>query len=123
MRWCIKTIAGCSRRVSGVLCTAIPIVGPILTALLSGWGRGMGYCVRPPSLAWDGLEYFVRACRYFIIFGTITGLDFWAVLIEEIPIVNPVCHVYNVYSAAFFLERVYFERWYNREGGGRRLTV
>jgi hypothetical protein len=31
------------------------------------------------------------------------------VLIEEIPIVNLVCHVYNVYSAAFFLERVYLK--------------
>ena len=28
-------------------------------------------------------------------------------LIEEILIAGPVCHVYNVYSAAFFLERVY----------------
>jgi len=28
-------------------------------------------------------------------------------VIQEIPILGPICHVYNVYSAAFFLERVY----------------
>ena len=32
---------------------------------------------------------------------------FWAVLIEEIPILGPSCHVYNIYSAVYFLEKVY----------------
>lgn len=101
----LKVAAGGVVGVAG-LCTAIPFAGPVLTALLSGWivawdivfvplyGMGLGGIL--------GQAGSVRAhLREYHWFG------FWAVLLEEIPVVGPACHVYNVYSAAFFLESVY----------------
>ena len=114
MRWCIKTIAGCSVGLAG-FCTAIPILGPILTALLSGWAVAWDIVYVPLSgmgrvgILRQGMSVLHHFWDYY-------WFGFWAVLIEEIPIVNPVCHVYNVYSAAFFLERVHLE-------GGTNVTV
>ena len=105
LRWCIKTTAGFTIGFAG-LCTAIPIVGPVLTALLSGWVVAWDMVYVP--LSGMGRVGVVRQGRSVLKnFREYYWFGFWAVLIEEIPIAGPVCHVYNVYSAAFFLERVY----------------
>jgi len=105
MRWCIKATAGFWVGFAGI-CTYIPIVGPILTALLSGWVVAWDMVYIP--LSGMGRVGILRQGRSVLTnFSEYYWFGFWAVLMEEIPIVGPVCHVYNVYSAAFFLERVY----------------
>lgn len=105
MRWCIKTTAGFWVGFAG-LCTYIPIVGPVLVALLSGWVVAWDMVYVPLS-GMGHVGIFRQGRSVLANFGEYYWFGFWAVLIEEIPIVGPVCHVYNVYSAAFFLERVY----------------
>jgi len=105
VRWCIKTCAGFFVGFAG-LATAIPIVGPIITAALAGWAVTWDMVYIPLSgmgrvgVIHQGLSVLHHFWSYY-------WFGFWAVLMEEIPVVNPLCHVYNVYSAAFFLERVY----------------
>lgn len=107
MRWCIKSMAGFSVGFAG-LCTALPVVGPILTALLSGWVVAWDMVYVP--LSGMGHVGFFRQLRTVLgNFRAFYWFGFTAVLIEEIPLAGPVCHVYNVYSAAFFLERVYLK--------------
>jgi len=105
LRWCIKSTAGCCIGFAG-LCTAIPIVGPVLTALLSGWVVAWDMVYVPLS-GMGRVGVFRQGRSVLANFREYYWFGFWAVLIEEIPIAGPVCHVYNVYSAAFFLERVY----------------
>lgn len=108
IRWCIKAAAGFFLGFAG-LATAIPFVGPVLTALLSGWAVAWDLVYIPLSgmgrvgVLRQGLSVLAHFWEYY-------WFGFWAVLIEEIPIAGPVCHVYNVYSAAFFLESVYLNK-------------
>lgn len=104
-RYCVKAIAGwCLGWAS--LFTILPVVGPVFTALLSGWVVAWDYVYVP--LAGMGHVGVLRQFRTVLRnFRAYFWFGFWAVLIEEIPLVGPVCHVYNVYSAAFFLERLY----------------
>mmetsp|Transcript_25705 Transcript_25705/g.53697 ORF Transcript_25705/g.53697 Transcript_25705/m.53697 type:complete len:321 (+) Transcript_25705:93-1055(+) len=104
-RWCIKTAAGFIVGFAG-LASAIPLVGSVFTALLAGWAVAWDMVYVP--LAGIGRVGILRqGASVLAHFWEYYWFGFWAVLIEEIPIVGPVCHVYNVYSAAFFLERVY----------------
>ena len=105
MRWCIKTTAGFFLGFAGLF-TAIPIAGPIVTALLSGWAVAWDMVYVPLS-GMGHVGIFRQARTVLANFSEYYWFGFWAVLIEEIPIAGPACHVYNVYSAAFFLERVY----------------
>ena len=109
MRWCIKTTSGICVGFAGLAC-AIPIIGPILTALLSGWVVTWDL-VYIPLMGMGKVGIFSQARSVLANFGDYYWFGFWAVLIEEIqiPIVGPICHVYNVYSAAFFLERMYLK--------------
>lgn len=101
----MKLMAGAFVGLTGIF-ALVPILGPILTALVAGW-----------AVAWDtvyvplsGMGYvgvFKQGRSVFSNFRAYYWFGFWAVLIEEIPIIGPSCHVYNVYSAANFLERVY----------------
>ena len=104
-RWCTKTAAGVIVGFAG-LASAIPLVGSVFTALLAGWAVAWDMVYVP--LAGIGRVGILRqGASVLAHFWEYYWFGFWAVLIEEIPIVGPVCHVYNVYNAAFFLERVY----------------
>jgi len=104
-RWCIKTSAGFVVGFAG-LSAAIPIVGPFLTALLAGWAVAWD-TVYVPLSGMGKVGFLHQGASVMKHFWSYYWFGFWAVLIEEIPVVGPVCHVYNVYSATFFLERVY----------------
>ncbi|CAB9499820.1 expressed unknown protein [Seminavis robusta] len=88
------------------LCTIVPVVGHLLTAVLTGWLVAWDYVYVPLSgLGYIGpLQQFQTVWQHFSYFQ---WYGFWAVLIEEIPVLGPACHVYNVYSAAYFLEGLY----------------
>lgn len=86
----------------------IPILGPIIVALSGGWAMAWDMVYVPLScMGYHGVVQQGKSVhanfRKYYWFG------FWAVLIEEIPIVGPTCHVYNVYRAAAFLEMVYLD--------------
>ena len=88
------------------LCTVIPVLGQLLVAVLTGWIVAWDYVHVPLS----GMGYschWQHSQTVWKHFGQFQGYGFWAVIIEEIPLLGPSCHVYNVYSVAFFLEKVY----------------
>jgi len=84
----------------------IPLLGPVLVALFSGW-----------AVAWD-MVYVPLSCMGYVgvpkqgrsvyaNFRKYYWFGFWSVLIEQLPLVGAACHVYNIYRAAEFLENVY----------------
>lgn len=106
MRYCVvKLCAGFFIGLAGIF-AFIPILGPIIVALSGGWAMtwDMVYvplsCMGYHGVVQQGKSVHTNFRKYY-------WFGFWAVLIEEIPIVGPTCHVYNVYSAAAFLEMVY----------------
>ena len=104
-RYVIKSCAAWCLAWAG-LCTVIPVLGQILVAVLTGWIVAWDYVYVPLS----GMGYIGPWQQFQTVwqhFGKFQWYGFWAVLIEEIPFLGPSCHVYNVYSAAFFLEKVY----------------
>mmetsp|Transcript_11503 Transcript_11503/g.21878 ORF Transcript_11503/g.21878 Transcript_11503/m.21878 type:complete len:278 (-) Transcript_11503:135-968(-) len=104
----IKIIASFIVGGSG-LAAIVPLAGLVLSASLSGW-----------VVAWDmvfvalsGMERrgVVRQAKVVRSnFKEYSKFGFWAVLREEIPLVGPACHVYNVYRASFFLEKLYLDQ-------------
>jgi len=64
---------------------------------LVGMDRRLGLC-----LCVRQFWVVYRDFRRYYWFG------FWAVLLEEIPLAGPVMHVYNIYSATFLLEDLYW---------------
>ncbi|KAL7525099.1 hypothetical protein ACHAWF_001209 [Thalassiosira exigua] len=113
-RYLIKVMAGWTVGIAGIA-TIVPVVGPILTALLSGWAVAWDVVYVP--LSGMGRRGFLRQAK--TVFGNFWGyhwFGFWAVLLEEVPLLGPLCHVYNVYNAAFFLERMYLG-----DGGGTKV--
>ena len=104
-RYVMKSMASWCLGLAG-LCTMLPVVGYVLTAFLSGWVVAWDYVY----VALAGMGYIGPRRQFQTVwrnFGEYQWFGFWAVLIEEIPFIGPACHVYNVYSAAFFLERLY----------------
>ena len=104
-RYVIKSCAAWCLAWAG-LCTVIPVLGQILVAVLSGWIVAWDYVY----VALSGMGYIGPWQQFQTVwqnFGQFHWYGFWAVLMEEIPFFGPSCHVYNVYSAAFFLEKVY----------------
>lgn len=104
-RYVIKSMATSCLGWAG-LCTIVPVAGHILTAVLTGWVVAWDYVYVPLA----GMGYigpWQQAQTVWEHFGDYQWYGFWAVMAEEIPFLGPTCHVYNVYSAAFFLERVY----------------
>jgi hypothetical protein len=104
-RYVMKSMAAWCLGWAG-LCTIVPVVGHVLTAVLSGWVVAWDY-VYVPLAGMGYLGPWQQLQTVWQHFGAYGWYGFWAVLIEEIPLIGPVCHVYNVYSAAFFLERLY----------------
>ena len=88
------------------LCTIVPVVGHVLTAVLTGWLVAWDYVYVPLS-GMGHIGPFQQFRTVWKHWWSFQWYGFWAVLAEEIPFLGPTCHVYNVYSAAFFLERVY----------------
>ena len=104
-RYVIKSLAAWCLGWAG-LCTAIPVAGHMLTAGLTGWIVAWDYVYVPLSGMghvgpWQQLQ------TVWTHWGDYQWFGVWAVLLEELPFLGPTCHVWNVYNAAFFLERVY----------------
>ena len=88
----------------------IPILGPILVALTGGWAMAWDMVYVPLScMGYHGVLQQGKSVLSRDNFRKYYWFGFWAVLMEEIPIVGPTCHVYNVYRAAAFLEIVYLD--------------
>jgi len=105
-RHCLKVLSAWCVGLAG-LCTLIPVLGPILTALLSGWIVAWDYVYVPLS----GMGYVGFVRQFWVVyrdFRRYYWFGFWAVLLEEIPLAGPVMHVYNIYSATFLLEDLYW---------------
>ena len=108
-RYCLKAVASWFVGFAGLL-TVVPLVGPVLTAFLSGWIVAWD-CVCVPlwgmgrTTAWSQLETVLADLPRYHRFGV------GAVLLEEMMIIpnraGAAMHVYNVYSAAFFLKDLY----------------
>ena len=83
--WCLG-LAG--------LCTLVPVVGHVLTAILSGWLVAWDYVYVPLT----GMGYIGPLLQFQTVWqhlGAFQWYGFWAVLMEEIPLLGPFCHVYN----------------------------
>ena len=101
----MKVMAGFFVGLPGLL-AFIPILGPIIVALVGGWAVAWDMVYVPLScMGYHGVNAQSKTVRDN--FRRYYWFGFWAVLVEEIPIVGPTCHVFNVYRAAAFLESVY----------------
>eukprot|EP01083_Nonionella_stella_P250918 866316_1 len=115
MRYSLKVSVGSFVGLTSIL-AYIPLLGPVLLALISGWAVAWDLVYIP--LSGIGYTGIVRQARtVYANFGKFYWFGFWAVLMEEMPIVGPMCHVYNVYRAPAFLEMVYLSNSTGFDGG------
>jgi len=105
-RYLVKCIACVFVSLAG-LSTAVPLVGHIFTALAAGsvvmWDyvfTALPVIVGSHSFCDQLKTFFSKWCAY-------QWNGFFALLLEEVPFVSPFFHVWNIYSAALFLENVY----------------
>jgi len=116
-RYVVKSISAWCLAWAGVL-TIVPLAGNILTAILTGWVVTWDYVYVPLS----GMGHVGPWQQFRMVWKHLWAFQwygFWAVLVEEIPVLGPSCHVYNVYSAAFLLERLFADN----DGDGMVATA